>query len=167
VPVNAAKKLSITTPTETQIVMTRSFDAPLELVWKAMTRPELIRKWLFSPPGWEMVDCTEDVRVGGSYRWAWNGPDGRLAMAVHGVYREVVPLDHMTRTEIFDMGCDRMGEQLVTMAFTRSGAATVVSITSRFQSKQARDGTLASGMEHGMNAGYDRLEALLAGGTIN
>ena len=82
--------LKVTTPTDREIVITREFDAPRELVWDAMSRPELLRRWLLGPPGWEMTVCEEDARVGGTFRWAWSGPDG-AAMAMHGVYREVVP----------------------------------------------------------------------------
>ncbi len=164
--VSTQKKLSIATPTDTQIVMTRSFDAPVELVWKAMTTPEFLRKWLFNPPGWTMSRCDEDIRVGGSYRWEWNGPDGKLAMAMHGTYREVVPLDHLTRTETFEMGCQPMDPAMCSLAFKRSGGTTIMTITCTYSTKQARDGALASGMETGMNIGYDQLDQMLAGGGI-
>ena len=67
--------LSVTTPTDLEIVMTRTFDAPRRLVWEAMTKPAFIRRWLFAPPGWEMTVCEGDVQVGGTFHWAWNGPD--------------------------------------------------------------------------------------------
>ncbi len=161
-------KLKITTSGDREIVITRSFDAPRHLVWDAMTKPELIRRWLFLPPGWEMTECTEDLRVGGSFRWSWNGPDGQQAMAMHGVYREVVPPasggggGRLVRSETFDMGCPaQAGEQVGTMVFTERDGRTTVTITVVYPSKEARDGALASGMEHGMAAGYDKLEALL------
>ena len=68
--------LKVTTPTDREIVMTRVFDAPRSLVFEAMTRPELIQRWLFGPPGWTMVLCEDDARTGGKFRWAWRGPDG-------------------------------------------------------------------------------------------
>jgi uncharacterized protein YndB with AHSA1/START domain len=160
--------LMITTPSDREIVIKRSFDAPRRLVYKAMTQPDLIRRWLFLPPGWSMTACEEDVRVGGGYRWEWAGPDGQTAMKMHGIYREVVPGERLTRTETFEFGCvPQAGEQLATMAFTEQDGRTTVTITVVYPSKEARDGAIASGMEKGMSAGYDQLEGLLASGQIS
>ena len=76
--------LKITTPTDRNIVITRVFDAPRRLVWEAMSKPELLRRWLFGPPGWEMTVCDDDQRVGGSFRWAWRGPNGE-GLSMFGV----------------------------------------------------------------------------------
>ena len=155
-------KLTVATPSDREIVMTRSFDAPRRLVWDAMTRPDLIRQWLFTPPGWTMTVCEEDVRVGGKYRWAWSGPDGKTVMSMHGVYREVEPLRRLVRTETFELGCDaQAGEQIGTLEFSEQADRTTLTIRVLYPSKAARDATLASGMEHGVAAGYDRLEASL------
>jgi len=162
-----AGALNITTPREREIVITRAFDAPRHLVWRAMTKPELIRRWLFLPPDWSMTRCEEDVRVGGAYRWEWAGPDGQIAMSMGGVYREVVPDQRLVRTEKFDFGCEpQSGEQLATLEFVEQPGGTLVKITVVYPSKEARDGALASGMERGMAAGYDKLEALLAAGEV-
>jgi uncharacterized protein YndB with AHSA1/START domain len=159
--------LKIATPTDVEIVITRAFDAPRHLVWKAMTRPELIRQWLFLPPGWKMTRCEEDVRVGGAYRWEWAGPDGKIAMAMGGVYREVVPNERLVRTEKFEFGCEpQAGEQVGTMEFIEQGGGTLVKITVVYPSQGARDAALASGMERGMSAGYDKLEELLVAGAV-
>jgi uncharacterized protein YndB with AHSA1/START domain len=153
--------LKVTTPTDLEIVMTRTFNAPRTLVWEAMSKPELIKQWLFGPPGWSMTTCEDDLRVGGSFRWAWSGPDG-TAMTMHGVYREVTPPAHIVRTEIFDFGCDGQGgEQLSTIHLDEVEDQTNLTLTVLFDSKEARDGALASGMEHGVAAGYDRLEEIL------
>src|SRR5438045_1684960 len=66
-----AMNLNVTTPTDRQIVMTRTFDAPRRLVWEAMSKPELVRRWLLGPPGWTMTVCDDDLRVGGTFRWVW------------------------------------------------------------------------------------------------
>lgn len=159
--------LKITLPSDLEIVVTRDLDAPRHLVWEAMTRPEYIRRWLFLPPGWTMTECSEDFRVGGSFRWEWAGPDGKVAMAMRGVYREIVPPARIVRTEAFEMGCDaQAGEQLATLEFTERSGKTTVTTTVRFSTKEARDGMLASGMEKGVSAGYDQLEQLLASGQI-
>lgn len=157
--------LSITTPSDREILITRQLDAPRRLVWMALTKPEFIRRWLFCPPGWSMTVCEEDVRVGGQYRWEWAGPDGQTAMKMRGEYREVAPPERSVRTETFEFGCvPQAGEQLATMVLTENDAKTLVTITVVYPSKEARDGAIASGMERGMAAGYDRLEELLAAG---
>ncbi len=165
--------MTITTPTDREIVITRVFSAPIGLVWKALTTPDLLRKWLFLPPGWEMSACDEDVRVGGEFRWAWSSA-GSPVMSMHGRYLEVSPpaagstSARLVRTETFDTGCQpQAGEQHCTLTLTEELAAgnarTTMRLTVVYLSKQARDAALASGMEHGMSAGYDRLEAMLAG----
>ena len=154
--------LSITTPSDLTILITRTFNAPRALVWEAMSKPELIRQWLFGPPGWTMTVCEDDARVGGQFRWAWSGPDG-AGMSMHGTYREVLPPEKMVRTEVFDTGCDPQGgEQLATLVLTEEGSRTELNLTVLYPSKEARDGALASGMEHGVKAGYDRLEEMLS-----
>ncbi|MBX3351688.1 MAG: SRPBCC family protein [Phycisphaeraceae bacterium] len=157
--------MKIMTRGDREIVITREFHSPRRAVWDAMTRPELLRKWLFGPPGWEMTECVEDLRVGGLYRWAWKGPDGE-AMALRGEYREVVPHERIVRTETFEFGCDaQAGEQVGTLTLEENRGRTSLTIALVYPSKEARDGALASGMEHGMSAGYDRLEEMLDAGT--
>jgi uncharacterized protein YndB with AHSA1/START domain len=153
--------LKLTTPTDREIVITRVFDAPRRLVWDAMSKPELIKRWLHGPAGWTMVSCEGHARVGGSFRWLWRGADG-TEMAMSGVYREVVPPERCVRTESFEVGCEtQAGEQLVTMVLTEEGGKTVLTLNVLYPSKEARDGTIASGMERGVTASYDRLAELL------
>jgi uncharacterized protein YndB with AHSA1/START domain len=154
--------LQVTTPGEREIVLTRVVDAPRHLVFDAMTRPELLRRWLLGPPGWSMVVCEVDLRVGGTFRHTWRSADGK-DLSMHGVFREVLPPERIVRTESFDLGCDsQAGEQLATAVLGEQGGKTTVTITVLYPSKEARDATLASGMEHGVAAGYDRLAELLA-----
>jgi uncharacterized protein YndB with AHSA1/START domain len=154
--------LKVTTPTDREIVMTRVFDAPRELVFEAMTRADLLRRWLFGPPGWAMTQCESDLRVGGHFRHVWRHADGH-EMAMCGVYREVVPPERVSRTESFTMGCEaQAGEQLGTVVLTEQGGQTLLTLTVVFPSKEARDATIASGMERGVAASYDRLAELLA-----
>lgn len=153
--------LKVATSGDREIVITRDFDAPRDLVWETMSRPELLKRWLFGPPGWEMTTCEDDPRVGGKFRWAWSGPDG-AAMSMTGEYREIVPPERAVRTESFETGCiPQMGEQLATLVLTEAGGKTTLTLTVLYPSKEARDGALASGMEHGMAAGYDRLDDIL------
>lgn len=155
-------KMTVTMPTDREIVITRRFDAPREIVWDTMSNPELLKKWLFGPPGWEMTECVEDARVGGTFRWAWKGPDGS-GMTMTGEYREVSPPERAVRTEKFDIpGGPPMGEQLTTLVLTEHDEKTLLTLTILYPSKEARDGACMSGMEHGMAAGYDRLDEILA-----
>ena len=153
--------LNVATSGDREIVMTRDFAAPRKLVWDTMSNPELLKRWLFGPPGWEMTVCEEDPRVGGKFRWVWSGPDG-AGMSMSGEYREIVPPERAVRTESFETGCiPQMGEQLATLVLTEKGDKTTLTLTVQYPSKEARDGALASGMEHGMSAGYDRLDEIL------
>lgn len=157
--------LKVSTPTDREIVLTRVFDAPRQHVWAAMTKPELLKRWLFGPDGWTMTICDDDARVGGAFHWAWSGPGGE-AMSIRGVYREVVPPERIVRTESFEFGCEtQAGEQLATLVLTTCGDQTHLEMTILYPSQEARDGTLASGMEVGVGAGYDRLDLILATAT--
>ena len=157
------ERLIVTTPSDREIMMARTFDAPRHLVWEAMTKPEFIKRWLYLPDGWSMVSCEHDVRVGGTFRWACAGPDGNTAMVMHGVHRDVVVPERIVRTETFEFGCpSQSGEQLVTMILSDMGNRTKVAFTAVYPSTEARDGALASGMEHGVSVGYDQLDELLA-----
>ncbi len=165
-------KLQVTTPSDLEIVMTRAFAAPRKLVWDAMTRPELVRRWLFAPPGWTMTECEMDVRVGGKFRWAWNGPDGKPALAIWGEHREVKPPAKIVHTERMEMGsggscgeqdpCTAPWELLATLELSERDGLTHLRMTLLFPTREGRDGALASGMEQGVAAGYDTLDRVLA-----
>jgi len=155
--------LEVATPSDLEILMTRVFDAPRHLVWDAMTKPELIRRWLYAPEGWTMTVCEGDDKVGGTFRWAWHGPDGKPALAIWGVNREVVPPEKIVHTESMAMGDGiPLGELLATVNLSEQGGRTTLRMTLLFPSKEARDGAIASGMARGVGAGYDRLDAILA-----
>lgn len=153
--------VKVTTPTDREILISREFDAPREIVWEALSTPAFLRRWLLGPPGWEMTVCEDEQRVGGTFRYAWKHSDGQ-EMAMHGVIQEIMPPERVVRTETFDFGCDsQSGEQLATLVLTAKGNKTDLTITVLFPSKEARDGVLASGMDQGMEAGYQRLDAIL------
>jgi uncharacterized protein YndB with AHSA1/START domain len=153
--------VKVTTPTDCEIVITRVFEAPRALVFNAMSQAELLKRWLSGPPGWSMVECENDLKVGGAFRHVWRGPDG-AEMAMHGVYREIVPPERIVRTESFELGCDaQAGEQIATLVLTEQGGKTTLTLTVLLPSKEARDGMIASGMERGVSASYDKLDDLL------
>ena len=151
--------LKVTTPTDREIVITRVFDAPRNLIFDCMSKPELVRRWLLGPPGYTMPVCEIDFRVGGSYRYVWRGPDGS-EMGMGGVYREIVPSERIVQTELFDQDWTG-GETVGTAQLTQHGSRTTLTITELYSSKEARDGALRTGMTEGMEAGYDRLAELL------
>lgn len=154
--------LKVTTSGDREILISREFDASRDLVWEALCKPEFLRRWLLGPPGWEMTVCEDEQKVGGKFRYAWKNNDGQQ-LVMHGVIMELTPPERIVRTESFDMGCPgQAGEQLATLVLTEKGNRTLLTITVLYPSKEARDGMLASGMDQGMEAGYQRLDALLA-----
>jgi uncharacterized protein YndB with AHSA1/START domain len=157
-----ASATAITTPTDREIVITRVFDAPRDAVWEAMSRPDLLKRWLMGPPGWSMTACENDLRVGGTYRHVWRNTEG-VEMAMHGIYREVDAPCRCVRTEIFEFGCPaQSAEQLATAVLDEQSGRTTLTITVLYPNQQARDATIASGMERGVTASHDRLAELLA-----
>jgi uncharacterized protein YndB with AHSA1/START domain len=152
--------LKVTTPTEREIVMTRVFDAPRTLVFEAMTRPELLKRWLTGPPGWSMVVCEIDLTVGGAYRYVWLSPDG-TEMGMGGVHREIVPPERVVCTQLFDEDWTG-GEAVGTLVLTERDGKTTLTNTVLYASREARDAVLKTPMEHGVAASYDRLAELLA-----
>jgi uncharacterized protein YndB with AHSA1/START domain len=151
--------LKVTTPTEREIVMTRAFDAPRSLVFDALTKPDLLKRWFFGPEGWSLVVCEVDLRVGGAYRYVWRGPDG-TDMGMRGVYREIVPPERIVTTELFDEDWTG-GETLNTMTLIEQHGRTTLTNTVLYSSREARDNAVRSGMEDGVAASYDRLAELL------
>ncbi|MFN8580236.1 MAG: SRPBCC family protein [Gemmatimonadaceae bacterium] len=155
-----AHSLIVTTPTDREIVIKRTFDAPRALVFRAMTTPELISQWLHGPNGWTMTTCTFDLRVGGKFRYEWAQGTG-MRMGMTGTIREIDPPARMVHTEIFDEDWTG-GETTVTTTFVEQRGQTVVTITVLYVSREARDGALRTGMTEGMSATYQALDAFLA-----
>lgn len=152
--------LTLSTPSDREVVITRDFDAPRALVFDCHTKPELVRRWLLGPPGWTMPVCDIDLRVGGRYRYVWRSADGR-EMGMGGIFREIARPERLVTNELFDEDWTG-GETLVTTVFTEEGGRTTSTVTVVYGSKEARDGALATGMTEGMEAGYQRLDELFA-----
>lgn len=151
--------LKIAARGDCEIVMTREFDAPRSLVWKAMTTPELVQRWLLGPSGWTMPVCEIDLRVGGSIRYLWQKDTG-ARMGMRGVFREIQAPERMVATEVFDDPWFP-GEAIDTTVLTEKDGITTVTLTVCYESRAARDAVLRTPMADGMGAGYDRLEQLL------
>ena len=152
--------LKVTTPTEREIAMTRLFDAPRQLVFDALTKPELFTRWLLGPPGWSLPVCQIDLKVGGASRFVWRSAQG-TDMGMRGVYREITPPERIVHTELFDEDWTG-GETLVTNVLAEQGGQTMLTLTVRYRSREARDAALKTGMAQGVAASYDRLAELLA-----
>lgn len=150
--------LKVTTPADREIVLTRVFDAPRHLVFEAFTKPELLRRWLLGPPGWEMVVCEVATDVGDRYRYEWRHTDGKQ-FGMGGVCREIVPPERIVCTELMD---GYSSESLVTTVLVEHEGRTTLTTTARYESREVRDTVLKSGMERGAAASYDRLAELLA-----
>lgn len=149
--------LQVTTPTDREVVLTRAFDAPRNLVFDAFSRPELLKRW-FGPRGWSLTVCEVDFRVGGGWRFVLRSPDGK-EMGMRGVYLEIVPPERSVHTESFD---DYPGESQVTALFTEQAGKTTLTATVLYPSREVRDIVIQSGMEHGAAESYDKLAELLA-----
>jgi uncharacterized protein YndB with AHSA1/START domain len=156
--------LKLTIQGDREIVMTRVFDAPRRLVFDAFTKPELVKQWLLGPPGWSMPVCEIDLKVGGKYRYVWRQDSDGSEMGMGGVYREIVPQERIVCTEMFDVAW-YAGEAVGTLVLSEQGGKTTITQTVLYQSREARDAVLKSGMEKGVAASYDRLAELLASGN--
>ena len=153
--------LQLTTRGDREIVMTRDFNAPRQLVFDSFTKPELIKRWLLGPDGWSMPVCEVDLRVGGKYRYVWRKNDNGQEMGMGGVFREIQKPERIVNTEKFDDAW-YPGEAIGTTELYEKMGGTTVTQTVRYESREARDGVLKSGMESGVRRSYERLEQLLS-----
>ncbi len=157
------KGLQVSTPTDTTIVLTRTFNAPRRLVWEAMFTPDKMRRWTLPPPGWTMTVCECDARVGGALRLVSKSEEADPAMTLQGVFTEVVLHERAVHTETMALGSGQViGTLVETHEFAERGGVTTMRITQTYPTKDARDSALASGMDQGMEACYERLDTLLA-----
>ena len=152
--------LEIAVSGELDAVVTRTFDAPRQLLWDCHTKPDLMKRWLYGPDGWSLPECEIDLRVGGRYRYLWRHRDGR-EMAMGGVFREIVAPARIVHTELFDEDWTG-GETTVTTTFTERAGRTTLHMIIHYSSAAARDAALATPMADGMEAGYRRLDAIFA-----
>jgi uncharacterized protein YndB with AHSA1/START domain len=158
--------LQMSTPTDNTIVLTRTFDAPRRLVWEATFTPDRMRRWMEPPPGLTMTVCECDPRVGGALTVAWKNDEADPAMTLHGVFTEVVGHERIVHTETMMLGSGETIGRLVEMhEFTEEGNVTTMRVTQTYDAQEDRDGAIASGMDEGMEACYQRLEALITRST--
>jgi uncharacterized protein YndB with AHSA1/START domain len=152
--VTSSRTAKVTLPTDDQILITREFDAPKHLVYRAWTEPNLVRRWWHANRG-EMTVADIDLRVGGSWRFVMVTPDG-FEVAFHGEYREIVPNERIVSTEVFEGMPD--AEAVDTMTLAENDGRTTLTILVQHTSKEHRDAHIESGMEDGLQDALDLLE---------
>ena len=153
-PVTGSRRATVTLPTDTQIVITREFDAPKHLVYKAWTTPELVKRWWSGQRG-ETTSVEIDLRVGGRWRHVMVAC-GEFEVAFHGEYLEIVPNERIVSTEVFEGAPEAAA--LTTLTLTEAEGRTTMTILVEHASKEHRDAHVNSGMEIGMQEAMDLLE---------
>ncbi|MBF8299495.1 MAG: hypothetical protein HW397_544, partial [Dehalococcoidia bacterium] len=172
--VTSSSALTLTLPSDREILMTRTFDAPRRLVWEAWTKPEHVAQW-WGPRGWTLPVCDIDLRPGSHYRWVMRGPDGK-DHPMSGEYREVVPPERLVYTRrnssieaaisssVASTGSDRFDEpgrapmeSVITMTLEERDGKTTLTSRAVYESAQIRDAILKIGVKEGTAQTFDRL----------
>lgn len=154
--VEMTRKAVVTLPSDTQILITREFDAPKHLIYKAWTTPELIRRWWSAKRGAVTV-ADVDLRVGGTWRWVMVTDDG-FEVAFHGEYRELAPDERIVCTEVYEGFPEPDAAALNTLTLTEQAERTTLNILVQHQTQAHRDAHINSGMEGGLQDALDLLE---------
>jgi uncharacterized protein YndB with AHSA1/START domain len=154
----ATRSAVVTLPASTQIMITRQFDAPRHLVYRAWTTPDLIRRWWAGDRG-QVTSAEVDLRPGGTWRYVMTA-NGGFEVAFHGEYREIVPDERIVSTEVFEGAPDAAA--VSTATFAEQDGQTTLTILVEHTSQEHRDMHLNSGMEEGMNESLDHLEQVAA-----
>ena len=156
---NPATRLQVTTPSDLDIVMTRVFNAPPDLVFDAFTNCEHLKRW-WGPSSWSLPVCEIDLRVGGKWRFLMKGDEGEMGM--YGEYREIERPLRLVQTENFDgeMFEPMGGGSLNTFVLEEHEGRTTWTATAHYKSREARDGVLQFPMEEGAEESFQRLDSL-------
>jgi uncharacterized protein YndB with AHSA1/START domain len=156
----SSRAATVTLPTDEQILITREFDAPKQLVYKAFTTPELVKRWWHADRG-EMTIAEIDLRVGGRWRYVMVTGDG-VEVGFHGEYREIVPNERVVSTEVYEGLPEGVSEEeaatVNSATFTEADGRTTLTILVQATSKLSRDAIIASGMEAGLQDAMNLLE---------
>ncbi len=149
---------TVTLPSDTEILITREFDAPKHLVYRAYTTPELIRRWWAGRRG-QVTSVDVDLRVGGAWRYVMTATAG-FEVAFHGEFREIVQDERLVMTEVYEGAPEGVDPAVNTVTFAEEDGRTTLTLLTTVTSKEVRDMILDSGMESGMQEGMDILEEL-------
>lgn len=153
-------KLNLETSGDTEVVVTRHFDAPPEAVYRAHVEPELIQQWMLGPEGWTMPVCICEARPGGKIRYEWANAEGG-GFHLTGEFIELEPPNRIVHVERMHLPDPTPDNRIVT-TFTADGDGTKMVARMSLPNAEARKAMLASGMEHGMEASYARLERVVS-----
>jgi uncharacterized protein YndB with AHSA1/START domain len=153
-PMTSSGSATVTLPTDEQILITREFNAPKELVYKAWTTPELVKRWWNAKRG-EVTVAEIELRVGGAWRYVMVTDDG-FEVGFHGEFREIVPNERIVATEVYEGMPD--AEAVNTVTFAEVDGRTTLTILVQHSKKEHRDAHIESGMEAGMQDAFDLLE---------
>ncbi|PSL54521.1 uncharacterized protein YndB with AHSA1/START domain [Saccharothrix carnea] len=148
---------SWSTPSDVEVAVTRTFDAPQKLVFDAFTKPEHVVHWMLGPEGWTMPVCEIDLRPGGRWHMVWQRADG-TEMAMTGEYQEVTPWSRTVQTESWG---PEWASTVNTTEFIADGERTTVVQTMKYPSRADRDRAMETGMKDGADISYERLDAYL------
>ena len=155
-----SETFAVSTPSDREIRLTRLFDAPRQLVFEAMSKPEHVRRWWGClGEGYSVPVCEIDLRPGGVWRFVNRHPQGEAVF--YGVYREITPPERMVFTEVYEPYPD--GGSLVTVELSEEGGKTRMTVTAEYPSLEVRDMVLSTGMAQGAAISYDRLEEVARG----
>ena len=154
------RRAKVTLPTDDQILIEREFDAPVELVYRAYTTPELVTRWWHANRG-EVTSVEIDLRVGGRWRYVMVTPDG-TEVAFHGEYREIAPNERLVSTEFYEGVPEGISEEdattLNSVTFAEADGGTKLTLIIQTKSRMTRDAIIASGMEDGLQDAFGLLE---------
>lgn len=152
-------KMTMKTEGDTQVVVTRHFAAPPEAVYRAHIEPEIIQKWLLGPEGWTMPVCINEARPGGKIRYEWTDGKGH-GFHLTGEYVELEPYSRIVHVERMHLP-DATPDNRVETRFEPEGEGTLMTLRMTLADAKTRAAMLATGMEHGMEASYARLEGMI------
>ncbi|MBO9544497.1 SRPBCC family protein [Caulobacter sp.] len=152
-------KLIVTQSGDRDLIVTRVFNAPRALVFKALAEPALVQRWMLGPPGWTMPVCEIDLRPGGKFRYVWRNTAG-VDMGMGGTYLEVEPPARTVHEEIFEEDWTG-GRTRITTLLAEVGGITTMTMTIEYASPEGRAQALATPMLDGMESGYSTLDTLL------
>jgi uncharacterized protein YndB with AHSA1/START domain len=157
-PKTSSGSATVTLPGDTQILITREFDAPRHLVYRGYTDPEFVERWWSGERG-EVTSVEADLRVGGRWRYVMRANDG-FEVAFHGTYLEIVPDERVVTTELFEGAPDATEDDATvnTTTFTEADGRTTLTTLIECHTREVRDAIIGSGMEGGMQEAMDKLE---------
>ncbi len=151
------KPLELTNPTPTSTRIVRAFDAPLALVWRAHTDPEIVKRWATGPADHSLSVCEIDFRVGGRARYVWKNP--QFEMGMNAEFLEIVEHERIVHTEDYEGWPE--GRSTVTSNFAEAGGRTTITVEIEYLTQEARDAAMQPGFAEGYEASFKNLDSLL------